>query len=55
MIWRRGANGLMIEVHESPEDALCDGPQSLAPADFTKLMKKVTPLASNFGKEMKHS
>ena len=36
-----GANGLMIEVHNDPENALCDGPQSLKPEEFVDLMKKV--------------
>jgi len=37
-----GADGLMIEVHNDPENALCDGPQSLRPEKFEKLMKKVS-------------
>lgn len=36
-----GADALMIEVHNDPAHALCDGPQSLTPAQFDKLMKKV--------------
>ncbi|MDO4555195.1 MAG: 3-deoxy-7-phosphoheptulonate synthase [Lachnospiraceae bacterium] len=36
-----GADGLMIEVHNNPEKALCDGAQSLTPADFDALMKKI--------------
>ena len=39
-----GANGLMIEVHNDPAHALCDGPQSLTPeafADVTKAVKLV--------------
>ena len=36
-----GADGLMIEVHNNPEAALCDGPQSLTPAMFDRLMKKI--------------
>ena len=31
----------MIEVHNNPEKALCDGPQSLTPEQFDTLMKKV--------------
>lgn len=34
-----GADGVMVEVHCSPETALCDGEQSLRPEDFTNLMK----------------
>ena len=36
-----GCDGLMIEVHNNPEKALCDGPQSLTPEQFDTLMKKV--------------
>jgi 3-deoxy-7-phosphoheptulonate synthase len=39
-----GADGLMIEVHNNPEKALCDGPQSLTPAQFDDLMGKVRML-----------
>jgi len=41
-----GADGLMIEVHNDPTCALCDGPQSLRPDDFDKLCKKIFPLHS---------
>ena len=36
-----GADGLMIEVHNDPLHALCDGAQSLTPAQFDTLMRKV--------------
>ena len=36
-----GADGIVIEVHNNPAKALCDGPQSLTPAQFAKLMDKV--------------
>ena len=36
-----GADGLMIEVHNNPEKALCDGPQSLKPAVFVDLVKQI--------------
>ena len=36
-----GADGLIIEVHNDPAHALCDGPQSLTPEDFDTLMQKV--------------
>lgn len=36
-----GADGLMIEVHNNPEKALCDGPQSLTPKMFEELMPKI--------------
>ncbi len=36
-----GADGLIIEVHNDPAHALCDGPQSLTPEQFEKLNKKI--------------
>ena len=36
-----GADALMIEVHNNPSCALCDGAQSLTPAQFDALNKKV--------------
>ncbi len=39
-----GADGLMIEVHNDPTHALCDGAQSLTPAMFDEVMKKVLAL-----------
>ena len=36
-----GADGLMIEVHNNPEKALCDGAQSLTPAAFADVMSRV--------------
>lgn len=36
-----GADGLIIEVHNNPEKALCDGPQSLRPEAFAELAKKI--------------
>lgn len=40
-----GADGLMIEVHNDPARALCDGPQSLKPAQFATLMDELRVLA----------
>ncbi len=40
-----GADGLMIEVHPDPERALCDGPQSLNPAQFMELMNGLRRVA----------
>ena len=39
-----GADGLMIEVHNDPPHALCDGPQSLTPEKFDEVMKKVAAI-----------
>ena len=40
-----GADGLMIEVHPDPENALSDGAQSLTPAAFAELMESIQRLA----------
>ena len=47
-----GADGLMIEVHNNPEVALCDGPQSITPDAFDDLMEKIRAAATFFGKEI---
>ncbi|MDD5950000.1 MAG: 3-deoxy-7-phosphoheptulonate synthase [Lachnospiraceae bacterium] len=47
-----GADGLMVEVHNNPEKALCDGPQSLTPEMFTDLMQKIVKTAKFFGKQV---
>ena len=41
-----GADGLIIEVHPHPEVALCDGDQSLTPADFKRTMKDLKKVAA---------
>lgn len=43
-----GADGLMIEVHNNPAQALCDGPQSLTPEMFDGLMKKIEKTTAFF-------
>ncbi len=40
-----GANGVMIEVHNNPAKALCDGPQSLTPDEFESAVKRVLKVA----------
>lgn len=47
-----GADGLMIEVHDCPECASSDGPQSLKPAKFDALMKELRKIADAVGKEL---
>ncbi|SFD15479.1 3-deoxy-7-phosphoheptulonate synthase [Clostridium uliginosum] len=47
-----GADGLMIEVHNDPENALSDGQQSLKPEEFDTLMTKVKAVANLEGKEI---
>ncbi|MBQ2891146.1 MAG: 3-deoxy-7-phosphoheptulonate synthase [Clostridia bacterium] len=41
-----GADGLIIEVHNDPAHALCDGAQSLTPSDYDKLTKQVSAIHS---------
>ncbi|MCH5202289.1 MAG: N-acetylneuraminate synthase family protein, partial [Oscillospiraceae bacterium] len=41
-----GADGLIIEVHNDPPHALCDGAQSLTPEDFDSVVKKVQMVKS---------
>ncbi|SHE73993.1 3-deoxy-D-arabinoheptulosonate-7-phosphate synthase [Desulfofundulus australicus DSM 11792] len=40
-----GADGLLIEVHPNPAEALCDGPQSLTPENFARMMKELRRVA----------
>jgi 3-deoxy-7-phosphoheptulonate synthase len=47
-----GADGLMIEVHVSPETALCDGNQSLRPDRFAGLVQTIGPIARIRGKHL---
>ncbi len=47
-----GAHGLTIEVHPNPEQASSDGPQSLYPEQFEKLMGDLETLSSVVGKEL---
>jgi len=47
-----GADGLMIEVHNDPENALCDGAQSLKPERFASLMNDLKGIAQIVGREL---
>lgn len=47
-----GADGLMIEVHQRPDEALSDGYQSLDPKRFKTLLEKIKELAPIVGKEL---
>ena len=47
-----GADGLIIEVHNQPEKALCDGAQSLTPEQFSELMQQLKALAEFEGKRI---
>jgi len=41
-----GADGVMVEVHRNPAEAMCDGDQSLSPPMFVRMMKKLRQLQS---------
>ncbi len=40
-----GADGLMIEVHNDPQNAMCDGPQSITPGQFDELMGRLAAIS----------
>jgi len=45
-----GADGLLVEVHNNPEEALCDGSQSLHPEEFEKMMADIGRIAEAIGR-----
>lgn len=47
-----GADGLLIEVHPNPKEALVDGLQSLTPSDFNRLMNELRSLAKAMGRTL---
>lgn len=47
-----GTDGLIIEVHIDPPNALSDGPQSLRPAKFAQLMEELKPIAEAVGRSI---
>ena len=47
-----GADGIMVEVHNDPAHALCDGPQALTPERFETLSKDVKKILAVVGKTM---
>lgn len=47
-----GADGLMIEIHPNPKEALSDGPQSLTEEQFSKLMKEINALMNYMNAEV---
>jgi 3-deoxy-7-phosphoheptulonate synthase len=47
-----GADGVMIDVHHDPGEALCDGPQALTPADLLELSKDLNALAFALGRQL---
>jgi len=47
-----GADGVMIDVHDDPGEALCDGPQALTPGDLLELSKDLNALALALGRQL---
>ena len=47
-----GADGLMIEVHNHPEEAVSDGAQSLLPGKFLNLMGELRAIANSVGRKI---
>jgi 3-deoxy-7-phosphoheptulonate synthase len=47
-----GADGVMVEVHPTPDEALSDGAQSLNLAKFRRLMKAIRPIIESVGREL---
>jgi 3-deoxy-7-phosphoheptulonate synthase len=47
-----GADGVLIEVHHKPEEALSDGPQAILPVDFARLVREVNAIAGVLGRSL---
>ena len=47
-----GADGVMIDVHHDPSEALCDGPQALTPGDLLELSRELEALAVALGRQL---
>ena len=47
-----GADGLMIEVHNDPAHALCDGQQSITPDQFAQVMQDIRVIAAAVGRKL---
>jgi 3-deoxy-7-phosphoheptulonate synthase len=47
-----GADGILVEVHHNPPEALSDGAQSLFPEQFTELMQKLQPFVEAVGRKL---
>ncbi|HVT02702.1 MAG TPA: 3-deoxy-7-phosphoheptulonate synthase [Thermoanaerobaculia bacterium] len=47
-----GADGILVEVHHKPEEALSDGPQSIVPAEFARLVREVEAIANVIGRTL---
>jgi len=49
---QQALHGLIIEVHNNPEEAISDGDQSLTPKNFAQLMKELKPVAEAVGRKL---
>ncbi len=47
-----GADGIMVEIHEHPGEALSDGPQSLFPKQFEELMTGLKIISNSIGRKI---
>ena len=47
-----GAHGIMVEVHDRPREALCDGAQALSPEDFKSLMTDLKKITAALGHDL---
>jgi 3-deoxy-7-phosphoheptulonate synthase len=47
-----GADGILVEVHHKPEEALSDGPQSILPEAFAQLVREVDAIAGVLGRSL---
>ena len=47
-----GADGIIVEVHPRPEEALCDGPQQVPAAEFGEFAREIRELVALMGKEI---
>ena len=47
-----GADGIMVEVHHKPEEALSDGPQAIVPSEFAQLLREVEGIAAVLGRTL---
>ena len=47
-----GADGLIVEVHPCPEEAVCDGPQALLAEEFADYLRRVEAVAELAGKSL---
>jgi 3-deoxy-7-phosphoheptulonate synthase len=47
-----GADGVHIEVHDKPDEAMSDGPQALLPAQYAELFDQIRKVAAAVGKQI---